>query len=137
MILMANATFTDSDADLGLGPDADRGNESKLPLQADLVANFVVGYENYGWSVRLSSAFIGNRIAEINLADQSNDLYEDGHHQIDLTVKYDVNEQLQLYFNAMNLGEEPNYRYYGRSRFNGQYDEIGRSYVFGISYRSF
>ncbi|MYH34596.1 MAG: TonB-dependent receptor [Gammaproteobacteria bacterium] len=137
LILMANATFTDSDADLGLGPDADRGNESKLPLQADLVANFVVGYENYGWSVRLSSAFIGNRIAEINLADQSNDLYEDGHHQIDLTVKYDVNEQLQLYFNAMNLGEEPNYRYYGRSRFNGQYDEIGRSYVFGISYRSF
>ena len=137
LILMANATFTDSDADLGLGPEAGRGNESKLPLQADLVANFVVGYEKYGWSVRLSSALIGNRIAEINLEDQSNDLYEDGHHQIDLTVKYDVNEQLQLYFNAMNLGEEPNYRYYGRSRYNGQYDEIGRSYVLGISYRSF
>ena len=137
LILMANATFTDSDADLGLGPNADRADESKLPLQADLVTNFVVGYEKYGWSVRLSSAFIGNRITEINLEDQSNDLYEDGHHQIDLTVKYDVNEQLQLYFNAMNLGEEPNYRYYGRSRYNGQYDEIGRSYVFGISYRSF
>ena len=137
LILMANATFTDSDADLGLGPDSGRGNESRLPLQADLVANFVVGYENYGWSVRLSSAYIGNRIAEINLENQSNDLYEDGHHQIDLTVKYDVNEQLQLYFNAMNLGEEPNYRYYGRSRYNGQYDEIGRSYVFGVAYRSF
>ena len=137
LILMANATFTDSDADLGLDSGADRSNESRLPLQADLVANFVVGYENYGWSVRLSSAYIGNRIAEINLEDQNNDLFEDGHHQIDLTVKYDVNEQLQLYFNAMNLGEEPNYRYYGRSRYNGQYDEIGRSYVFGISYRSF
>ena len=137
LILMANATVTDSDADLGLGPDAGRGNESRLPLQANLVANFMVGYENYGWSIRLSSAFVGNRITEINLEDQSNDLYEDGHHQIDLTVKYDVNEQLQLYFNAMNLGEEPNYRYYGRSRYHGQYDEIGRSYVFGISYRSF
>ena len=137
LILMANATFTDSDADLGLGESADRSNESRLPLQANLVANFVLGYEKYGWSVRLSSALIGNRIAEINLEDQSNDLYEDGHHQIDLTVKYDVNEQLQLYFNAMNLGEEPNYRYYGRSRYNAQYDEIGRSYVFGISYRSF
>ena len=135
LMLMANATFTDSDADLGLGPDTGRSAEAKLPLQADLVANFVVGYENYGWSVRLSSAYIGNRVAEINLADQSNDLYEDGHHQIDLTVKYDVTEQLQLYFNAMNLGEEPNYRYYGRARYNAQYDEIGRSYVFGISYR--
>ena len=137
LVLMANATFTDSDADLGLGPDAGRSGESRLPLQADLVANFVIGYENYGWSVRLSSAYIGNRVAEINLEDQNNDLYEDGHHQIDLTVKYDVTDQLQLYFNAMNLGEEPNYRYYGRSRYNAQYDEIGRSYVFGISYRSF
>ena len=137
LVLIANATFTDSDADLGLGPDAGRSAESKLPLQADLVANFVVGYENYGWSIRLSSAYIGNRVAEINLEDPGNDLYEDGHHQIDLTVKYDVTEQLQLYFNAMNLGEEPNYRYYGRSRYNAQYDEIGRSYVFGISYRSF
>jgi len=137
LILMANATFTDSDADLGLGADAGRSNESRLPSQANLVANLVVGYENYGWSARLSSAYIGNRIAEINLANQSNDLYEDGHQQIDLTVKYDVSEQLQLYFNAINLGEEPNYRYYGRSRYNGQYDEIGRSFVLGISYRSF
>ena len=137
LILMANATFTDSDADLGLGADAGRSNESRLPSQANLVGNFVVGYENYGWSVRLSSAYIGNRIAEINLESQDNDLYEDGHHQIDLTVKYDVSEQLQLYFNAMNLGEEPSYRYYGRSRYNGQYDEIGRSFVFGVSYRSF
>ena len=72
-MLMANATFIDSDADLGLGPDTGRSADSKLPLQADLVANFVVGYENYGWSVRLSSAYIGNRVAEINLEDPSND----------------------------------------------------------------
>ncbi|WP_446830888.1 TonB-dependent receptor [Candidatus Foliamicus sp.] len=137
LVLMANATFTQSDADLGLGPDAGRSGESSLPLQADRVANFVIGYEKYGWSVRLSAAYIGKRVAEINLEDQSNDLYEDGHNQIDLTVKYDVNEQLQLYFNAINLGEEPNYRYYGRSRYSAQYDEIGRSFVFGIAYRSF
>ena len=137
LMLMANATLTDSDADLGLGADAGRSAESRLPLQANTVANFVVGYEKYGWSVRLSSAYIGNRVAEINLEDESNDLYEDGHHQIDLTVKYDVNEQLQLYFNAINLGEAPTYRYYGRSRYNAQYDEIGRSFVFGVSYRSF
>ena len=137
LLLMANATLTQSDADLGLGPDAGRSDQSTLPLQADVVGNFVIGYENYGWSLRLSSAYVGKRVAEINLEDQSNDLFESGHHQIDLTVKYDVNEQLQLFFNAMNLGEEPNYRYYGRSRYNAQYDEIGRSFVFGIAYRSF
>ena len=137
LILQANATFADSEADLGLGGEADRGSNTKLPLQADMVSNFVVGYEKGPWSLRLSSAYIDERIAETNLEDASNDLYEDGHHQIDLTVKYDVSDQLQVYFHAVNLNDEPNYRYYGASRFNAQYDEIGRSFVLGVTYRSF
>jgi len=137
LILMANATFTDSEADLGLGDGAGRGSDTALPLQADMVANFVIGYEKGPWSLRLSSAYISERLAEINFEDDSNDIYENGHHQVDLTVKYDVTDQLQVYFNAINLNEEPNYRYYGSSRFNAQYDEIGRSFALGVTYRSY
>ena len=137
LMLMANATFTDSEADLGLAADAERGSDTALPLQADMVANFVIGYEKGPWSLRLSSAYISERLAEINFEDDSNDLYENAHHQIDLTVKYDVSDQLQIYFNAINLNEEPNYRYYGSSRFNAQYDEIGRSFALGVTYRSY
>ena len=136
-IVMANVTFTDSEADLGLGSGGDRSNETLLPWQADAVANFVIGYEKYGWSLRLSSAFVSERIAGIDLEDASNDLYEDGHHQIDLTVKYDFSDRFQIYFNAINLNEEPNYRYYGNTRYNAQFDEIGRSFVFGVTYRNF
>ncbi len=137
LILMANATFTDSEADLGLGADADRDSDTALPLQADMVANFVIGYEKGPWSLRLSSAYISERLAEINFEDDRNDLYEDGHHQIDLTLKYDMNDRLQIHFHAMNLNEESGYRYYGNSRFNAQYDEIGRSFALGVTYRSF
>jgi len=137
LILVANATFTDSEADLGLGADAGRGSDTALPLQADMVANFVIGYEKGPWSLRLSSAYISERLAEINFEEQRNDLYEDGHQQVDLTIKYDLTDQLQIYFNAMNLNEEPNYRYYGSSRFNAQYDEIGRSFALGMTYRSY
>ena len=137
LILMANATFTDSEADLGLDSGGGRSNETLLPLQADAVANFVIGYEKYGWSLRLSSAFVSERIAGIDLEDATNDLYEDSHHQIDLTVKYDVSDRLQVFFNAINLNEEPNYRYYGSTRYNAQFDEIGRSFVFGVTYRNF
>ncbi len=137
LLLMANATLTDSEASLGLGDNATRPDDIALPLQADLVANFIIGYEKYGWSLRLSSACVSERLAQVNLEDVSNDLYEDGHNQIDLTVKYDVSENFQVFFNAINLNEAPNYRYYGRTSHNAQYDEIGRSFVLGVSYRNF
>lgn len=137
LLLMANATFTDSDADLGLGENADRSNDSELPLQADTVFNFVIGYEKNGVSIRLSNAYISERVAEIDLGDSTNDLYEDEHNQVDLTVKYDISKNFQIYFNAINLNEEPNYRYYGSGRYNAQYDEIGQSFVMGITYRNF
>jgi len=137
LLLMANATFTDSEADLGLGEDADRSNDSELPLQADTVFNFVIGYEKNGLSIRLSNAYISERVAEIDLGDSTNDLYEDEHNQVDLTVKYDITSNIQIYFNAINLNEEPNYRYYGNSRYNAQYDEIGQSFTMGITYRNF
>jgi len=137
LLMMVNATFSDSDAELGLPTGGNRSNTSTLPLQADTVANFVVGYEKYGLSLRLSSAYVSDRIAVIDLEDESNDLYEDSHHQIDLTAKYDITENLQVFFNAINLNEEPNYRFYGSRNFNGQYDEIGQSYVLGVTYRGF
>ena len=137
LLLMANATFTDSEADLGLGDGAGRDSDTRLPQQADTVANLVVGYEKYGWSLRLSSAYISERVREIDLEDSANDLIDDSHHQVDLTIKYDIDDHLQLSFSAINVNEAPTYRYYGSRRFNGQYDEIGRSFTLGISYRNF
>ena len=137
LILTANATFTHSEADLGLGEGGERSSDSYLPLQADRVANLVIGYEKNGWSLRLSSAYVSERIAGIDLENENNDLYEDAHHQIDLTVKYDFSERFQVYFNVINLNEEPNYRFYGSTRYNAQFDEIGRSYVLGLTYGNF
>ena len=56
---------------------------------------------------------------------------------MNFTAKYDINDQFQLFFNAINLNEAPNYRYFGSLRFNAQYDEIGPSLVIGLTYRNF
>jgi TonB-dependent receptor len=137
-LLMANATLTDSEADLGIAADAERGSDkTNLPLQADQVFNFAIGYEKYGLSLRLSYAHISERILEIDFEDSRNDLYEDSHKQIDFTAKYDVNNNFQVFFSAINLNEEPNYRYRGEKRYIGQYDEIGQSYILGVTYRNF
>ena len=136
LLLMANATLTSSDADLGLPSDAGRSNDSALPNQADVVGNLVVGYENERISLRLAAAYLSERVVEINLEDQTNDLYEDSHLQVDFTAKYDFTDNIQGFFNVVNLSEEPNYRYFGSRSYTAQYDVIGRSFVAGVSYRN-
>ncbi|BFM14481.1 TonB-dependent receptor [Maricurvus nonylphenolicus] len=136
-LVQANATFTQSDADLDLGVDVDRDTNIDLPEQADEVGNLVLGYEKGPWSLRLSAAYKSERLIELDLEDEANDLYQDDHMQIDLTAKMDVSDNMQLYFNAININDEPYYRYHGKSKYNAQYEEYGPSFVLGITYRNF
>ncbi|MCV6621691.1 MAG: TonB-dependent receptor [Cellvibrionaceae bacterium] len=137
LLLQANATFTDSEATLDLGEDPDRNTDIQLPEQADRVGNLVLGYEKGPLSLRVSAAYKSERLMELNYEDAANDLYQDEHMQIDLSAKYEVNENLQFHFNAININDEPFYRYHGSRSFNAQYEEYGPSYVLGVTYRNF
>ncbi|MFC6633113.1 TonB-dependent receptor [Microbulbifer taiwanensis] len=135
LLLRANATFTDSEASLGLGADAERGDDISLPSQADLVGNFIVGYERDALSLRLSTTFKGERLLEVDLEDAAGDRYEDDHMQVDLSVKYRFDNGLQLTFSGVNLTDEPLFVH--NSGFNGQYEEYGTTYMLGLTYSTF
>lgn len=135
LLLRANATFTDSEASLGLGPDAERSDKTPLPLQSDLVGNFIVGYERDAFSLRLSTSFRGERLDEVNTEDAALDKYEDDHMQVDLSAKYHFANGVKLSFSGVNLTDEPMYLH--NSGFNQQYEEYGPTYVLGVSYSTF
>ncbi|WP_444924106.1 TonB-dependent receptor [Microbulbifer sp. DLAB2-AF] len=134
-LLRANATFTDSEASLGLGPDRQRSDGISMPSQADLVGNFIVGYERDVFSLRLSAAFRSERLLEVDMEDASRDRYEEDHLQLDLSVRYHLNNGLLLTFTGVNLTDEPYYMH--NSGFNGQYEEYGPTYALGLSYSTF
>lgn len=128
-LVQANGTFTDSEAEY-----VDRG---ELPLvnQADTVGNFIVGYENEALSLRLSTTYRSERLLAV--AEESfNDLYEDEHSQIDFSAKYFFGDQLQMFFNAKNLTDEPFFAYRGATSRLGQFEEYGPSFELGISFRN-
>lgn len=131
LLLQTNATLSDSEAEY-----PDRENED-LPLvnQSDSVANFIIGYENNTFSARLSTAYQSKRLVELD-SDAFNDRFEDEHTQVDFSAKYNANEQLQLFLTAKNLTDEPFYAYHGDRSRNGQYEEYGMSFEFGVSYRN-
>ncbi|AWF82806.1 TonB-dependent receptor [Microbulbifer sp. A4B17] len=133
-LLRANATYTDSEADLGLN-SSDRSDKISMPSQADFVGNFIVGYERDAFSMRLSAAFRSERLLEVDLENESNDRYEEDHLQLDLSARYRFDNGLQLTFTGVNLTDEPYYVH--TSGFNGQYEEYGPTYAIGLSYSTF
>ncbi|NOU49171.1 TonB-dependent receptor [Pseudoalteromonas sp. JBTF-M23] len=119
LMFSSNATFIDAD--------------HKLQNQSDTVANVMLGYENDLLSTRLSASY---KSKSFQHEEQGKRVYQDAHLQLDLSAKYNITEQFQLYFNAINLTDEPYYLYHGAHQYNYQYESYGRSYEFGVSFNS-
>ncbi len=119
ILLGANGTFVDAD--------------EKLPNQADTVANLMLGFENNDMSLRLSSTY---KSENFKFTDNDADVYQDAHMQLDFSAKYYLNNTTQLYFNAVNINDEPYYLYHGETQYNYQFEEYGRSFELGITITS-
>ena len=107
---------------------------SELPAQSDTVGNILIGYENDNLNARLTFTHKSESF-QFNQEDAA--VYEDAHNQLDFTLKYKITPKLQMTFNAVNLTDEPYYLYHGESKYNYQYEQYGRSFQVGISYKSF
>ncbi len=119
LFVSTNGTFVDTD--------------DKLPNQADTVANFMFGFENNKFSARLSTTY---KSESFQFTDNNSDVFEDKHTQIDFSAKYYIDDTMQIYFNAVNLTDEPYYVYHGNEKYNYQYEEYGSSFELGFTINS-
>lgn len=129
LLLSANGTFSSSDAVTFL--DGER-YETSLPNQSDRIGNFTIGYESKQISVRLSMTYKSENLEEID-----GDLIrmEDKHQQMDFMGKYFINQNMHVYFNAINLTDEPFYNYFDKRSVNAQYEEYGRTFELGFNWK--
>ena len=131
LLVSTHVTFTRGEAEIPF-----RDEKIPMPRQADFVANFALGYETERLSARVALAHKSERLIGLEeLDDPAFDVYQDAHTQIDLGVKFFVNGQWQLYFDANNLTDEPYYAYFGERRYNAQYETYGRTFALGIRYQ--
>lgn len=128
-IVSANTTFSDSDAVTFL--DGERFDTS-LPNQSDTIGNLTLGYEADTYSARLSMTYKSENLEEI---DGDMLRMEDDHTQLDFMAKYFINADMQLYFNAINLTDEPFYNYFDERQRNAQYEEYGRTFQLGFTWQ--
>jgi TonB-dependent receptor len=112
-----NYTYTDSE-----GEFADR--TISLPASAENTFNATLGYEKGPLSVRLTAAYRDKYLDELGESAEEDRFVED-HIQYDLSARYRVTPQFQLFAELVNLGDEPYVAYVnssGRKRLV-QYEE--------------
>ena len=128
-IIAANATFTDSDATTLLD-----GEEYKtsLPNQSDRIGNLTLGYEADAFSVRLATTYKSENFEEL---DGDMLRMEDDHVQVDLMARYYLSDTMQVYFNGVNLLDEPYYHYFDQPNRNAQYETYGRTFELGFTWQ--
>lgn len=134
LLISANLTLTDSTADIEWFDDGTLfRREVALPSQSDKTANLSLGYETDTISLRLAANYKSKYLAEVgDVTDAAYDVYSDDHLQLDFTGKWTIRRGMQLYFNVINLSDEPYYAYTGRKPYNFQYEQYGRTFVLGV-----
>lgn len=131
--LSANGTFVDSEASY-----FDRPEKTVLPRTPETILNGAIGWENEAFSLRLAATYRDDALQGFeDLTDPAFDVYQDEHLQVDLSAKWNVSEQWQLSFSAINLTDEPFYTYFGSRAFNAQYEEYGLTYSLGLRFTPF
>ena len=120
LLLAANGTWTDSDR--------------RLPNQSDRVTNLTLGFEGNDVSTRLT---LSNKSKAYQFDEKQTPVYQDTHSQLDLNIKYYLNDSSHIYFNGVNLTDEEYYLYHGGRQYNYQYESYGRTFELGISWKSF
>ena len=127
LIVAFNYTYTDGETEL-----AD-GTEIPLPKLSEDLASASIAYEKDKVSVRLAAAYRGRYLDELN-SEGFADRYVEDHLQFDLTARYDVTEQLQLYAEWINIGDEPFHATFENKDFLSQYETYGWSAAIGLKY---
>ncbi|ALL12436.1 TonB-dependent receptor [Caulobacter henricii] len=110
---------------------------------SDAVYNLQAIYEKYGLTVRLAYQYrtpwgesVGSyRVTNgvVNPADNG-DIFWDADEELDLSVRYQVNQNFEVYLDGVNLTDQGARRYGDQKRYPIEYETFGRRYVAGVRF---
>lgn len=128
-----NTTFVDGDVDVD---NYYIGGQKVLEGLSDS-ANLQVFYEKDGLSVKVTGAWRDKYLVGLGLPDTGGDsapLYAEEFLQWDLSVNYEVSDNMTVFFDGVNLTNETERKY---SRFESQFvsaAQYGPRYIIGFRY---
>lgn len=129
------ANYTIVDGDVVLDPNASLSvNQFALVGLSDS-ANVTLIYENYGWSARLAYNWRDTFLAAANQGGDRSGIYVEEFGQFDLSVSYDLTDNLQLSFEGINLTGEDQRQYHRVAEQLHYAVELSPRYMIGARYQ--
>ncbi len=126
--------YTHVDSNRKFDDFADPGEEQFALVGLSDTANVVLMYENYGVEARLAYNWRDEFLRQTNQGGSNNPVYVDAYAQLDLSVAYNINDNLSVFFEGLNLTEE-NVRWRTRdSRMTQYLEQHGARYMVGVRY---
>jgi TonB-dependent receptor len=123
--VQANLTLNDAEATT---PD---GRTTTLPGASDLLYNVSGYYEYSGFSARVSWQWRKAWLDSLGSNTTVGDNYWGDVGRLDLSMRYEVNRNVELYFDANNLLDEPGIRYVGDPLRVIEFEKFGARYMWG------
>ena len=133
-VVQANYTYTDASGTITTVASEGPRN-IPLPATSEHTANFSLGYDKGPFDIRLSGTYRDGYLDE--LSDEAElDRYVDDHFQLDLSAKFRATDNLQLYYEWVNINDA---KYFAFNRLGGrenllQYEEYNWTMKFGARY---
>ncbi|MBN1404519.1 MAG: TonB-dependent receptor [Opitutales bacterium] len=134
--VIMSASYTDSSV------SQDEGGHSPLPGLSDTVANATVYFERHGFSARVSTTYRSEYLATVSTFGPRNRTFRtaDAETVMDAQISYTFEsgpmKGISIIFQAYNLTNEPLSTYLdGNTLQVVDYQEYGRSYAVGMSYK--
>ncbi|GGE11204.1 TonB-dependent receptor [Polymorphobacter glacialis] len=125
--IQANATYTQSEATT---PD---GRKIQFPGTSEWTYNVGPYYEKYGFSARLSYQKRTDWLSEIGTpADTGGDIFWAADDELDISARYAITSNFEVYVDASNLLNGPGRRYAGISQRTIEHETFGPRVQAGI-----
>ncbi|GAA6134137.1 TonB-dependent receptor [Oceaniserpentilla sp. 4NH20-0058] len=139
LLISANASFIESDALISTYDDGDLvEREISLPNQSDVTGNFIVGYEQGQWMLRIAANYKSEYLLEVNdITTHLYDVYQAAQTQLDFSMSYNILDNMKVSFDIANLTDEPYYTYVNSEAYNSQYEDYGTRYRLGLTISQF
>ena len=121
-----NATLNRSRAET---PD---GGRVQLPGASDAVYNIGAYYEKYGFSARVQYQNRSRWLDDLGSTADGGDFYWAKDDELDASLRYAVNRNVELFGNFSNLLNGPGRRYVRETRYTIERESFGRRYQAGV-----
>ena len=137
IITQANYTYTDATGTVSVGGGTEVGaiGETRtipLPSTSKHTFNAVLGYEMGPFSFRVAGTYRDKYLDELS-GSAEEDRYVDDHFQVDLSAKYRITPNIQVFGEWINVNDADYFAYnrVGGQQNNYQYERYGSTFKLG------